>query len=187
MPKSFWKIVVGSVVAIAAALVLYRVFDPPYEDGAGWKTVSYSPPADEERGRRELQLFEQILRERDYPPPRGEVIFVAFGSQGEANVDPPSNFLARLTDLDADFRPVSDAEYYESRRSNRTGGVWSKSDGRKGHVYYVQIIEWQADDRVRVDHGLYGGPLYGGGVRNVTYEYVDGRWTVAADGQHFIS
>ena len=95
-------------------------------------------------------------------------------------INPPQDFLDRLSALPVDIRPVSDAKLL-------MGGLKSKTADAVGRIYYVQIVKWLDDSSVEVNHSLYGGPLYGGGITGAVYVLLDGEWSLKKEGQHHIS
>ena len=144
---------------------------PPQEIIDGWTSVPYVASSGIDREKLELELREMIFRREVAKPIRDEIVYISFGYADDENwIEPSDGFIDRLNDLTAvKIRSVSDANLVY-------GGFTSKSDGRIGHIYYVQIIEWIDDNTVKLNHALYGGPLYGGGTRGAVYEYADGEW-----------
>ena len=155
---------------------------PPQEIIEGWTSVPYPAATDLEREKCEFELREMIFRHEIEKPIRNEIVFISFGYADDENwIEPAGGFLEQLDDLkDVTIRSVADANLV-------FGGFTSKSDGRIGHIYYVQIVEWIDDNTVKLNHALYGGPLYGGGTRGAIYEYADGKWRLKHEGQHHIS
>lgn len=155
--------------------------EPPVEIINGWKSIPYIANADVDEEKRELELREIIFRNEIASPVRDEIVYISFGYGDDENwIEPPDGFIDSFTDLPVIVRSVSDANLF-------IGGLTSKTDGRVGHIYYVQIVEWLDENTVKLNHALYGGPLYGGGVRGAVYEYNGGQWKLKTDGQHHIS
>lgn len=169
------------ILAILAFAASCSRTEPPTEIEIGWKSVPYVPNADAYQEERELELREFIFRNEIAGPIRDEIVYISFGYAVDSNwIEPPDGFINRFSDLPVVVRSVSDANLFN-------GGLTSKTDDRVGHIYYVQIVEWLDDNTVKTDHALYGGPMYGGGVRGAIYEYNDRKWTLKTRGQYYIS
>jgi len=147
---------------------------------AGWKSVPHVVNPDVEREDRELELREFIFRREIARPVRDEIVFLSFGYADDGNwIEPPYGYCDRFSDLRVQIMPVSDAKLLDR-------GLTSKTLGRVGHIYYVQILQWLDDHTVEVNHALYGGPLYGGGTEGEVYEFQDGTWQLKSEGKHHI-
>lgn len=170
------------LVLFVLALLGCSQSTPPQEIIEGWTSVPYAIPTDTAREKRELELRELIFRREIAEPIRDEIVFISFGYAHDENwIEPSDGFIDRLNDITAvTIRSVADANLVY-------GGFTSKTDGRIGHIYYVQIVEWIDDNTVKLIHALYGGPLYGGGTDGDIYEYVDGEWHLKQEGQRYIS
>jgi hypothetical protein len=146
----------------------------------GWKSVPHVVNSDAEREDRELELREFIFRREIAKPVRDEIVFLSFGYAGDRNwIEPPHGYCDRFSDLRVQVMPVSDAKLLER-------GLTSKTLGRVGHIYYMQIVQWLDEHTVQVNHALYGGPLYGGGTDGAVYEFQGGTWRLKSGGQHHI-
>ncbi|MCA9175138.1 MAG: hypothetical protein KDB14_11700 [Planctomycetales bacterium] len=155
--------------------------EPEREIDPGWCVVPYKALEDPLREKKELDLREYIFRQEIAKPIRDEVVFLSFGHGVDGNwIGLPDGYADRFADLPVSVRPASDVKLL-------IGGLKSKTDGRIGHIYYVEILEWLDDNTVKVNHGLYGGPLYGGGVEGAVYHFRNGMWSLKTSGQHHIS
>lgn len=167
--------------AALAVSVLCSCSKPPIEIDPNWKSVPYIPSPNADQERRELDLREFIFRQEIANPIRDEIVYLSFGYDSNQDwIEPPQGFIERLADIPVIVRSVADANLF-------IGGMTSKTDNRVGHIYYVQILEWQSENSVKVNHALYGGPLYSGGVDGAIYEYIDGQWRIKTNGKYHIS
>ncbi len=150
------------------------------------RVVPHTPHQDPAMEELELGLREFIFRnELAIADPkrekREEIVFMSFGWDDDGDwIEPPEDFVEGFSSLSMIVRPVSDAKLI-------MGPQISKTDGRVGRIYYVQIVEWLDDNTVRLNHGWYGGPLYAVHVSGAVYRHTDGEWQLEADGQRFIS
>ncbi|MCA9031732.1 MAG: hypothetical protein KDA69_00990 [Planctomycetaceae bacterium] len=87
-------------------------------------------------------------------------------------------------------KPVSEARlprFGEFDGPNRLRGVEDRKTGQHGYLFYVRIIEWMDDKTVRINFGMYGGPLAGGGSSGVVYHFNGSTWVELDEGQGWIS
>jgi hypothetical protein len=128
-----------------------------------------------------LKLREFIFRNEIAGHSREAIAYISFGYAEDKNwIEPPDGFVDRFSDLPVVVRPVSDANLF-------LGGLTSKTDGRVGCIYLVQIVEWLDDNTVRVNHGWYCGPLSAVLVDGEVYQYTDGEWKIKAEGARFVA
>ena len=180
MMSSQKKAACSAILAMAIFATSCSQSSANREIKAGWKSVPHVVNADPEREDRELELREFIFRREIAQPIRDEIVFISFGYADDGNwIEPPYDYCDRFSDLRVQILPVSDAKLLER-------GLTSKTLGRVGHIYYVQILQWLDDHTVQVNHALYGGPLYGGGVEGAIYEFQGEMWRLKSGGQHHI-
>ena len=92
--------------------------------------------------------------------------------------DPPPEFLRRFDNLKLNLRPVSDARLPkrgEMETPGRHRGVEDPDSGKRTSVHFAMIKEWVSDTKVKVETGVWRGPLSGGGS-TVIYELRNGKW-----------
>lgn len=127
---------------------------------------------------RDAAVLEAALRDHLRKADADTTIFVSLGSIRTGWKDPPPDFLKRLGDLPYRFKPVSQARMPkagEMESPNRFRGVEDPATGKPSWIYWAAIKQWLSDTRVRVDVGVWSGPLGGGGSIYV-YELREGKW-----------
>jgi hypothetical protein len=127
---------------------------------------------------RDAGVLEAALRDRLRNADAGTTIFISLGSIETEWKDPPPGFLKRLSDLPYRFKPVSQARMPkdgEMESPNRYRGVEDPATGKRSWIYWAAVKEWISDSKVRVDVGVWSGPLGGGGSVSV-FELRDGKW-----------
>ena len=117
-----------------------------------------------------------------------ETAFVSLGVLGHWE-DPSPEFLQRLDDLKLKLRPVSAARHPqrgERESTNRYRGIEDPDTGKRSYVHWAQVKEWLSDTKVRVDVGVWSGPLGGGGSTDI-YELQGGKWQHTGSEDHWVS
>jgi hypothetical protein len=121
---------------------------------------------------------------------KGErVIFISVGSIRGDWKDPPTDFLQRLSGYPFQLRPVSAARFPrwgEMETPDRFRGIEDPETGKRSWIYWAEIKEWISDTKVRLDTGVWSGPLGGGGSTEI-YELRDGRWISTESDGHWVS
>ena len=180
MKSAIHKVRCGAILAATLCAASCSHSDAQREISPGWKSVPHVANTDPDREQLELELREFIFRREIASPIRNEIVFLSFGYADDGNwIEPPYEYIDRFSDLPVMVGSVSDANLF-------SGGLTSKAFGRAGHIYYVQIVEWLDDSTVKVNHSLYGGPLYGGGATGEVYDIQQGKWRLKVRGQHYI-
>ena len=136
------------------------------------------PPALAER---EAAVLEAALREWLQSAEPGGTVFISLGPMRGGWTDPPPGFLERFGDLPLTLKPVSKArlpEENEMESPDRFRGVENPATGERAKIYWAGVKKWVSDTKVRVETGVYSGPLGGGGNTSVL-ELRDGVWTLA--------
>jgi hypothetical protein len=127
---------------------------------------------------RDAAVLEAALRDRLKNAGDDRTIFLSVGSIETDWKDPPPDFFRRLSDLPYKFKPVSQARMPkdgEMESPNRFRGVEDPATGKRSWIYWAEIKQWVSDMKVRVDVGVWSGPLGGGGSICV-FELRDGKW-----------
>lgn len=129
---------------------------------------------------RDADVLEAALRDRLENAGDDTTIFLSVGSIETDWKDPPPDFFKRLSDLPYKFKPVSQARMPkdgEMESPKRFRGVEDPTTGKRSWIYWVEIKRWVTDTKVRVDIGVWSGPLGGGGGIYV-FELRDGKWVL---------
>jgi hypothetical protein len=127
---------------------------------------------------KDAAVLEAVLRESLSGMWEERVIFISVGSIQSGWKDPPADFLQRLAGYPFQVRPVSAARFPrpgEKEGPNVLRGIEDPETGKRSWIHWAEIIQWVSDTKVRVDTGVWSGPLGGGGSTDV-YELRDGRW-----------
>lgn len=137
---------------------------------------------------RDADVLEAALRDRLKHADPDTTIFISVGAVPRWR-DPPSGFLHRLDDLPFQLRPVSEARLpgrNEMETPTRYRGVEDPATGERCWIYWARIVRWVSDTKVRINTGVWCGPLGGGGSVQV-FELRDGRWEWTGSEGHWVS
>jgi hypothetical protein len=169
-----------AVVSVSVLVVRNREREYTHKMSA-WNPTTYVPNVIPLRERRTQELFQQYFDTSTEEPIRNEVVFLACGHR-QGWIAPPSTLVQQYAELkNVTVRSVSNAMFTNKFR------VVSRTDGRAGHVRYIEVTEWLSDDCIRVDTGIYGGPLYGGSEEGAIYRYTESGWEHETSGRKTIS
>jgi hypothetical protein len=138
---------------------------------------------------KDAMVLEAALRRSLSRAKADDVTFISLGSRKSRWNDPPPDFLKRFDDLELQLRPVSAARHPqrgERESPDRYRGVEDPDTGRRSWVHWAEVKEWVNDTTVRVDVGVWSGPLGGGGSTDV-YELRDGTWQRTTSEGHWAS
>ena len=128
---------------------------------------------------REAAVLEAALRDQLSDAEPGGAVFISLGLVQGGWKDPPPGFLGRLGDLPLTLKPVSLArlpEAGEMESPNHFRGVEDPATGKRANIHWAGVKAWVSDTKVRVETGVYSGPLGDGGGTSVL-ELRDGVWT----------
>ena len=138
---------------------------------------------------RDADVLEAALRDSLRLASRDTTYFISLGSIENGWRDPPPGFLDRLKDIPRRIRPVSAARLpkpYEMETPTRYRGVEDPETAKRSWIYWAEIVQWVSDTQVRVNTGVWSGPLGGGGAIE-TFELRDGRWESTGAKRHWVS
>jgi hypothetical protein len=189
-------IIVGLMMLLAGCAQRATPASQPFANSYKFFRIENPPPSTETSVRpppgalpmRDAAVLEAALRGRLRGEERDTTIFISIGSI-ENWQDPPADFLARLSDLPYRFKPVSKARFPkhgEMESPNRLRGVEDPVIGKRTWIYWAEIKNWVSDTRVRVDVGVWSGPLGGGGSICV-FELRGGTWVLTDTEGHWVS
>lgn len=126
---------------------------------------------------RDAAVLEAAFRDQLRHAERNATVFISLGPP-ENWQDPPPQFLERLNDLHHRLKPVSKARFperAEMETPDRFRGVEDPATGKRSWIYWAEISNWVSETEVRVDVGVFAGPLAGGGGVCV-FELRNGKW-----------
>ena len=138
---------------------------------------------------REAAVLEAALRDQLSDAEPGGTVFISLGLVRGGWTDPPPGFLGRLGDLPQMLRPVSKArlpEAGEMESPNHFRGVEDPATGKRSNIHWAGVKAWVSETKVRVETGVYSGPLGDGGGTSVL-ELRDGVWTLADTEDFWVS
>jgi hypothetical protein len=131
---------------------------------------------------RDAAVVEAALRDRLLYADARTTIFISVGSFGTGSKDPPPDLLKRLGDLPYTLKPVSQARMPragEIESPDRFREVEDPATGKRSWIYWAHVKQRISDTKVRVNVGVWSGPLGGGGSICV-FELRDGKWAFAS-------
>lgn len=161
-------------LTIASVLLLTGCLNGPTTS----RSPTSSSPAGKPVSTRDIELLEAVFRNRLKDADFDGTIFLSSGPVDGKWKDPANGLIQRLGDLKVRLKPVSQARMPkpgEMESPDRFRGVEDPSTGKRSPVYWVKVNEWLSPTIVRVDFGMWEGPLSGGGG-TCTYELRDGKW-----------
>jgi hypothetical protein len=138
---------------------------------------------------RDLAVLEEVLRQQLSEKKRGDVVFISVGSVLTDWKDPPRALRQNLGELPPEILPVSFARHPKSGEEASMGhfrGVEDPRTGKQAKIYWAEIKAWDSDTKVRVDTGVWSGPLGGGGSIYIM-ELKDGKWEIVGDEAAWVS
>ena len=95
---------------------------------------------------------------------KGEVFFLAHGYMNEKWLEPPEYLITQFLDeLGVCIKPVSEATRSNSSSNPGEPFLLDKETGKRGRLFYVEIIRWIDDQTVEVVAGSIAAPLAGKG------------------------
>jgi hypothetical protein len=138
---------------------------------------------------REAAVLEAALRNSLRRSEGEGTIFISLGSTRRRWKDPPPRFITRFDDLKLKLRPVSAARHPkpgEMESPTRFRGVEDPATGKRSWIHWAEIKEWVSDTKVRVNVGVWSGPLGGGGSVD-DYELRGDKWECTGSEEHWVS
>ncbi len=109
----------------------------------------------------ELVIQELVIRNALAEKPASGPIFVSFGESWEDRIDPPDGFLERLSDMDIEFKPVS--QYRERADANPL-------------LLIVRVTKWTSDTEAEVEATRFRLGVGGADSFTTTVEWTGGAW-----------
>lgn len=132
---------------------------------------------------RDAEIIRHVLRQHDDAP--GDRIYFLtttpmdeWGENGDW-MDLPRSFRDSITSLTVKYRPANEAYLKDGR-------VLEKGTDNEAWMRWITVKRWISDSEVEVEDGVWCCPL-GGGASTVTYERIEGQWSIKSVGPSWVS
>lgn len=132
---------------------------------------------------RDLDIIRHVL-EQDDDHPSDRIYFLTvtpMDQWGENGVwqDVPASLIDEMPAIKDKYRLARGAYLKQGR-------VLERGTDKEAWMKWVAIKRWVSDSEVEVEEGVWCCPL-GGGASTVTYERVDGKWSIKSLGELWVS